>query len=101
MEITLKKNHGYELTFKADNVHVVEDIEERTYTHGEHGKIDCTIPPTRDIKTEEIDKFTSILEDMIYYRKAAYDSSNLIKSLFEKLPYEIAIELLPKLTINN
>ena len=40
MEITLKRNYGFELIFKAENVNVVEDIEERIYSKNADGKSD-------------------------------------------------------------
>lgn len=93
MEISLKRNHGYYLIFKADNVNVEEDIETREYTKGENGKIDFKIPPKRDIDTGVLNQIVSLLEDMIYYRDAEYDSTDLIKNLFCKLPAESAQEL--------
>ena len=97
MNITVKRNYGFELIFEADNVKVVEDIEERTYSKTEDGKIDFTIPPKRDISTDIIEQFVSALSDMIYYRTADFDSSYLIDLLFEKLPPEKANELVIKL----
>ena len=40
MEISLKRNFGFELIFKAENVNVCEDIEERIYGKTEDGKTD-------------------------------------------------------------
>jgi hypothetical protein len=34
---------------------------------------------------------------MIYYREADFDSSNLIEQLFDKLPQQVANDLLIKL----
>lgn len=39
MKIFLKRNYGYELIFEAENVKVVEDIEDRIYSKTEDGKI--------------------------------------------------------------
>jgi hypothetical protein len=85
MEIELKRNHGFELTFKSENVIVTEDIEGRTYFKTEDGKIDFT-NVKRDIKTDVLEQFSSVLDEMIYYREAKFDSSDLIETLFEKLP---------------
>lgn len=98
MEITLKRNYGFELIFVDENVRVTEDIEERIYPKLESGKPDFTAHPTRDVKTEALEKFTSVLEDMIYYREADFDSSNLIERLFEKLPQQAACDLSLKLS---
>ena len=97
MNITLKRNHGYELIFEADNIRVVEDIEERTYEKDENGKLIINLNPKRDIKTDAIEQFVTVLDDMIYYRKAEFDSSDLIENLFEKLPSDKVQSLLTKL----
>jgi hypothetical protein len=97
MNITLKRNHGYELIFEADNIRVVEDIEERTYEKDENGKLIINLNPKRDIKTDAIEQFVTVLDDMFYYRKAEFDSSDLIENLFEKLPSDKVQSLLTKL----
>lgn len=86
MNIELKRNYGYELLIEADNVKISEDIEERIYPKREDGKIDFKAHPKRDIKTEAIEQIVNLLDDMIYYREANFDSSNLIEHLFDKLP---------------
>lgn len=96
MEIELKRNCGFELIFKAENVKVQEDIEDRIYGKKEDGSIDFT-KVTRDIKTKVVEQFVSILDDMIYYREAEFDSSGLIERLFEKLPQEACDKLIDKL----
>jgi hypothetical protein len=97
MEIEVKRNYGTDLIFKAENVNVCEDIEERIYSKTEDGKTDYKTPPKRDVKTDVIEHFVSVLYDMIYYREADFDSSGLIERLFEKLPKEAANKLLDKL----
>jgi len=96
MEISLKRNYGFELIFKAENVNIVEDIEDRIYGKTEEGKTDFK-NVTRDIKTDVIEQFVSILDDMINYREAKYDSSDLIERLFEKLPNNKIDVLIKKL----
>jgi hypothetical protein len=96
MEISVKRNYGFELNFIAENVNVCEDIEERIYGKTEDGKIDYR-NVKRDVKTEVIERFVSVLEDMIYYREADFDSSSLIEQLFDKLPQQVANDLLIKL----
>lgn len=98
MNISLKANHGYDLIIEAENVRISEDIESREYPKDENGKTIINLHPKRDIKTEALERFVSVLDDMIYYRKAEYDSSGLIERLFEKLPQEVAEKLLDKLT---
>ena len=88
MEISLKRNYGFELIFKAENVSVTEDIESRTYPNNEDGKVDYSKPPKRDVSTPAIEQIVSLLDDMIYYRVADFDSTNLIERLIDKLPKE-------------
>ena len=96
MEISIKKSYGFSIIFKAENVNVCEDIEERIYGKTEDGKTDYE-NVKRDVKTDVIEQFVSVLDDIINYRKSAFDSSYLIESLFEKLPKNIASSLLVKL----
>jgi len=95
MEIFLKRNHGFELIFKAENVSVTEDIEERIYGKTADGKTDFS-NVGRDIKTDALEQ-VAILDDMIYYRQAEFDSSALIGRLFAKLPKDVAVFLIGKL----
>jgi len=90
MNIQLKKNYGYELIIEADNVKIHEDIESRMYPKDENGKsiINLNVLPTRDIKDENMDMFSNVLQDMAYYREANYDSCGLIEQLFDKLSDE-------------
>lgn len=98
MEITLKRNHGYELIIVADNVRITEDIEQRTYPKDENGKSIISLNPQRDIKTDAIQQFVDVLSDMMYYREAEFHSVDLIKALFNKLPKEEAIKLAERLS---
>lgn len=97
MNITLKRNYGFELIFETENVRVTEDIEIREYPKDENGKTIINLNPKRDIKTDALKQFVNVLEDMIYYREAEFDSSNLIERLFEKLPSDVAIKLSEKI----
>ena len=97
MNITLRRHYGFELTIEAENVKITEDIEERIYPKDENGKTIINLNPTRDIKSEYIDMFISVLDDMFYYRVAEYNSNDIIERMFKKLPDEVAIELLDKL----
>ena len=96
MEITVRRNYGIELIFEAENVKVIEDIEDRIYSKNEDGTTNYR-NVKRDVKTGVIDQFVSALDDMIYYREAEFDSSALIERLFEKLPQNVANNLLVKL----
>jgi hypothetical protein len=96
MEISIERNYNTYLIFKAENVNVEEDIESRVYGKTEDGKTDFR-NVTRDIKTDVIEQFVSVLDDMIYYREADFDSSGLIERLFEKLPQDVCDKLIIKL----
>jgi hypothetical protein len=97
MEININNRSGFELVFKADNVLVTEDIEERIYSKTEDGKSDFSRPPFRDISNEVVEQFVAVLADIAYYRKREFDSSDLIEVLFDKLPEDKAEVLLNKL----
>lgn len=96
MEINVESRHGFNLIVEADNVKIIEDIEERVYLKDDNGNTKYTCPE-RDIKDEYLDKISEVLDDMIWYRVKPYDSSNLIQNLIEKLPEEGQVELLKKL----
>ena len=95
MEISLKRNHGFYLVVKADNVNIEEDIEKRVYSKDENGK--TIIPPKSDIDTSFISMFSDFLSDVIYYRKEEFDSTYLIEQLFEKMPISEREKILAKL----
>ena len=97
MEISVKRNYGFYLVFKAENVHVEEDIGQRIYSKTEDGKIDFSKPPIRDIDTDILDQFIRVVDDLIDYRVEKYDSSSLIERLFEKLPDDTIRKLLSNL----
>jgi hypothetical protein len=100
MNIELKRNHGYYLLFEADNVKVEEDIETREYPKDENGKSIINLNPKRDISTDALHQITTLLDDMIYYREAEYDSSELIQRLFDKLPKEAAFKLAERIKLD-
>jgi hypothetical protein len=93
MEISIKNKFGAYLVIKADNVVIEEDIEKRVYQKDANGKAILT-GATTDIDESWISMFERVLDDMVEYRKADYDSSCLIKRLFQKLPENKANDLL-------
>ncbi len=97
MRITLKSNLGYELIFEFDNIKIAEDIEERIYPTDKNGKKIFQSRPKRDISSDVLQEFVSILGDMIFYRKAEFNSSDLIELLFTKLPEKDASKLISAL----
>lgn len=97
MEISVKRNYGYYLVFKTENVNVEEDIEQRIYSKTEDGKTDYSKPSKRDINTDILDQFIRVVDDLIECRVEKYDSSSLIESLFDKLPDDSIQKLLSKL----
>ena len=97
MEISIKRNYGTIVIIKSDNVYIEEDAEDRIYFKTDGGKSDFTKAPKRDIKTEILDQFAMVLSDLICYRVDDYDSSDLIKELFEKLPETLTTSLLQEL----
>jgi hypothetical protein len=100
MNIELKISYGYYLVFETTNVKVEEDIEVRTYPLKPDGKPDFLAPPKRDINDSVMTQITNLLSDLIYYREKEFDSSELIRYLFDKLPEIVRKELLNKLIKN-
>lgn len=99
MNIKLETKSGFLLIFESGNARVTEDVESREYQRDENGKIIVTAAPKTDIKTDAIVQVASLLDDMIYHRKAEFDSGELIERLFEKLPENVAIDLAQKIKI--
>lgn len=95
MEIKLNSNSfSYNLEIKDTNVFIEEDVTERTWLKDEEGKNKGL---KMDISDEGLSMIATVMEDMIYYREAQYDSSTLIERLFEKLPAETMQTLLVEL----
>lgn len=99
MEIQIKGSNSYgtEIHYKADNVHVTEDVYETIYGIGENGKTDYSNRLGRDIIKDVLDKFCGVTEDLIYYRESEYDSSTLIRQLLNKLPEKEKLEIYKQL----
>lgn len=87
MTIDVRKSWGILITVKDDDDYsIMEDVEERLYPYKTpEGKVD-TSKCERDIKESALDMFVDPLNYMISIRVKPYDSSDLIKALFEKLP---------------
>lgn len=96
MTIDIERKYGYYLTVRDNDLEIIDNIEKMEYiTTAEGSKINKS-----DIDTNYLDMFTSVLDDMMYYRKAEYDSSSLIERLFDKLPTNKQQELLKELNNN-
>ena len=97
MNIKLETNCGFLLIFESGNARFAEDVESREYQRDSDGKIIVNAAPKTDIKTDALEQVARIFEDMIYYRKAEFDSGELIERLFEKLPDNVAMDLAEKI----
>lgn len=99
MEIKIKggNSYGTDIHYKAENVHVTEDVYETIYGRDENGKICYNNRLGRDITKNILDKFCGVTEDLIYYREAEYDSSTLIQQLLNKLPEKEKLEIYKQL----
>ena len=90
MGIELKtSSYGFDLVVKAENVNISEDIQERVW---ENNRI-----VRRDVQDEWVKNIAQLMGDIIYYRVADFNSSDLIEQLFNKLPQETAEKLSSKL----
>lgn len=94
MTIEIKRNA---LTIEADNIKIEETVFEPIYGLKEDGKKDFTNRLGEDVTDEVLNLLSRPLEDLIYYRKAAYDSSGLVLQLFEKLSQEVQQAILSQL----
>lgn len=98
MEIVVDNRYGStSVVVIAENVRINEDVYETLYGIGEDGKKDYKQNIGRDISDEGLQLLTTPLEDLIYYRERTYDSSTLIRQLFDKLPEEKQQSLLKEL----
>lgn len=98
MKISVKGGYtSTEVIVEAENVRIVEDISHSIYGKKEDGKTDYTKYLGTDIEDESLRQFTEVMEEITYYRNAPFDSSDLIKRLFEKLPADTRKNLLKEL----
>jgi len=89
MNIEIKTNYsGKDIIYIAENIKVEENISERIYEKDENGKTDFKRLKLEDITDEVIEQFTQLIEELLYYRKRDFDTSELIYQAFNKLPQE-------------
>lgn len=88
MNIELKHSNyfGTELVFTAENVKIEESLSEAIYAPKEDGSKGLGKRLGTDITDENIEMFTTIMDDIAYYRDKPYDFTDLIKRLFDKMP---------------
>lgn len=98
MKITVdNRYYGTNVVVEAENVKIEEDISETIYGKKEDGKPDFMKRLGKDITNEAMKQYVALMDDIIYYREADYDTTDLIVKLFEKLPDNKQQELLKKL----
>jgi len=98
MKITVdNKYFGTNVIVEAENVKIEDDISETIYGKKDDGKPDFTRRLGKDITNEAMKQFVALMDDIIYYREADYDTTDLITKLFEKLPDNKQQELLKTL----
>lgn len=90
--------YGKYLIIEDGNYKATLDVEERIYEKTPEGKSDFSKAPLRDIETDALKQFDTLLSEMIYYRERPYDSSQLIELLMDKLPEGKAAELIGRLS---
>jgi hypothetical protein len=91
MNIEFKGSRMYsEIIVTDDNVRIEEVVSESVIIETNDFK-------TSDITTESLDKFSELLDEMLYYREREYFNESLTKELFNKMPQEKAIELIKEL----
>lgn len=93
MNITTKGGYGsLTVIVTAENVKIEEEVTEGIYAIKD-GKEDYSKRIGSQVASEHLTTFVNVLDDLIYQRETPFDSSSLIKSLFDKLP-EDKMELL-------
>jgi len=98
MNIEIKTNYsGKDIIYTAENIKVEENISERIYEKDENGKTNFKRLELEDITDEAIEQFTQLTEELLYYRKRDFDTSELICQAFNKLPQEKIKAVLEKL----
>lgn len=98
MKIEIKKTYGTCcLKLEADNVTIEETLSEGLYAKKEDGKEDYSKRIGEDVTDEAMTDILRVAEDLAYYRQRDFDSSNLIRILFDKLPQSVAEELIAEL----
>ena len=96
MEINIKCSYGsIDVIIEAENVKIDERISESIYALKEDGRKDFNSRIGEDVTDAYMDKFIRLTNEIAYYRKKDYDSTDLIETLFDKMPQEKA-ELLFK-----
>ena len=89
MNIEIKANYSRkDIIYTAENIKVEENILERIYEKDENGKTNFSKLKIEDITDEVLEQFTQLAEELLYYRKRDFDTSELICQAFNKLPQE-------------
>ena len=76
---------------------IEEEITENVFGTTSEGKIDYSNKLMRDVSDYNLDIMVRAVKGLIGYRKRTYDSSEVIKALFEKLPDDVRMELIETL----
>lgn len=98
MKITVDNGYyGTNVIVEAENVKIEEDISETIYGKKEDGKPDFMKRLGKDITNEAMKQYVNLLDEIVYLREADYDSSELIKTLFERVPEDKRQSLLKEL----
>lgn len=98
MEIKLKHSYNSSyLNIIADNVNIEELISETKYELKEDGKKDYSKRIGEDITDEGISMLVNVLDDAVYYRQEAYDFSDIIRRMVDRMPQEILENLIKEL----
>lgn len=100
MNITVQRGTFKTIVFEDTNVKVEVVSTEGLYALKEDGKKDYSKRLGEDITDDALKMLSSPLEDLFYYRDREFDSTELIKQAFDKLPDDKMTELLKYLNEN-
>ena len=87
------------LSVSSGDESIEEDVSESVYETTLEGKVNHSNKLMTDVSDYDLRTMVNAVKELMGYRKRTYDSSDLIKSLFEKLPDDVRSELIEELHV--
>ena len=85
------------ITSSDDEIEV--DMSEWVYEITPEGKVNYSNKLMKDVSDYDLGTMVNGVKELMEYRQRTFDSSDLIKALFEKLPDDVRSELLKELNV--
>lgn len=95
MDIRIIKKYGLSIIISSSQIEeeIIETVTENLYEIDEFGKKNMRNKIGEDVSTEILENFNNALWELIEERTRDFDSADLIKALWDKLPYHKQQEL--------